>query len=540
MSKLKDLKEKYLTKKNKKIGIISICLLLIALVVIILIKNSTFAEEETDSLNLICPTTASKGELVECTISLNVLTINGQGFETHFETTPEIEYKEFENIINDYNLTANSDGLVMFSLEANKYFTGNIIVGKVKYQIPEDAEANSIYTVKLKGSILGGNDSEKNTKEIDFDDVVSKIRIESDINTLSNIELSDGTLNETFNSLTEEYTATVDKDNVTITATATDDNSFVEGDGEVVLNYGTNKIEIKVTSESNIERTYTISIFRPYSFSTDKYTYNKDKNYLYTKADSSEDIIISNLSLPNNLTGSINNNKLVIKNGEEILKKINIINISSNTYTMTGGKILIGEDTEYTELINNMILNGLTLKVLNGSDEITEGEITNNYKLAIYYENEKIDEYSFEKDYFNIDESLEVDNTNKIIKKVKAETTYNSLIEKITTNGTVSIVNKDNETVSKDSKVKTGDTIQIKISKNTYKYKVSVLGDVNGDGIINTGDVALLYRNLKGKTTLENYQIFAGDILNDGIIKINDVARLFRYYKGKITSLEVE
>lgn len=98
--------------------------------------------------------------------------------------------------------------------------------------------------------------------------------------------------------------------------------------------------------------------------------------------------------------------------------------------------------------------------------------------------------------------------------------------------------------------MKTGDILEITLSKSTIQYIISVLGDVSGnksssgkiigDGVVNVGDVGQLYRYLKGKTEFEDYQMAAGDILSDNIIKVNDVARLYRYIKGKNETLEVE
>ena len=107
-----------------------------------------------------------------------------------------------------------------------------------------------------------------------------------------------------------------------------------------------------------------------------------------------------------------------------------------------------------------------------------------------------------------------------------------------------------NGVLTDTDKVKTGDTLEITLSKSTIQYIISVLGDVSGnksssgkiigDGVVNVGDVGQLYRYLKGKAEFEDYQMAAGDILSDNIIKVNDVARLYRYIKGKNETLEVE
>ena len=138
-----------------------------------------------------------------------------------------------------------------------------------------------------------------------------------------------------------------------------------------------------------------------------------------------------------------------------------------------------------------------------------------------------------------------------MIKRLKVNTTYGELKGKIFTSGNITIKNgEDNSVLTDTDKVKTGDILEITLSKSTIQYIISVLGDVSGnksssgkiigDGVVNVGDVGQLYRYLKGKAEFEDYQMAAGDILSDNIIKVNDVARLYRYIKGKNETLEVE
>ena len=82
---------------------------------------------------------------------------------------------------------------------------------------------------------------------------------------LSSLSISSGTLTPAFNSTTLVYAATVNTSSITISATKKEENAtYVDGLGprKVNLNYGLNKIQIKVKSSSGNIATYTLNITR--------------------------------------------------------------------------------------------------------------------------------------------------------------------------------------------------------------------------------------------------------------------------------------
>lgn len=64
------------------------------------------------------------------------------------------------------------------------------------------------------------------------------------------------------------------------------------------------------------------------------------------------------------------------------------------------------------------------------------------------------------------------------------------------------------------------------------------LGDVNGDGVIDSQDLNLLSGYIQGTNTLTEQQIKAADINKDGILDTADVNKLNQYILGNIDSLE--
>lgn len=531
-------------KKNKYISIgIMLFIIIMVIILIFVTKNSTYAINSTDYVNITCPETSKAGETISCDISVNISTEESQGMNI------SIIYDDltFESFTQDSSCTkengcyemvsGNSSGIMTINLSGGG-IKGTYTLGTFKYKVPDTAENGDIFTITFSNIKISNTSGEAfYTSE----DVVKKIRIPSDVNTLNNITLDKGTLNEEFNKDSNIYTSTIDSDTLNITVEKTNEYSTIEGILEnIKLHYGTNNIDIKVISETGKENIYTIKVFRPYTLTTDIYKYYKEDNNLYTKSDVNKDAIISNLNLPKELTGNVENNILTISYGEEKVTEINLINITSNKYSIANNKAYIGKNVDYDTFVNSLELSGVTIKIFdNNNEEITTGTLTENDKLKVYYKEELLEEYEFSEEYLNINTTK--DDTNKILTRQEHDTTVETLLTKIDTSGTVTVKDKDSkEELDKTNIIKTGDTVEIALEEKTEIYTISVLGDINGDGKIDNGDVALLYNNLKGKKTFEKYQTFAGDIINDSSIKINDVARLYRFFKKRVDTLEVE
>lgn len=531
---MKKIVDRILNNKKLLISGLAILGVFIIMLIVLLSKGSLANVENEDSLTITCPDTSSAGGEIECSIVLNSVTMSTQGVSASYSVSDGMDFVKFTpgDGWTDYAV-GSSDGFALVNFNG---VTGSNLVGTVKYNIPNTAVSNELYKVELIEATIGDGGS----VSVIFENVYDEVRMLSDVNTLNAITLSSGSLNGTFNKDVNEIGATVSEDKVTIGATKTDDKSTVSGDiGEVTLHYGTNTFNIVVTSETGKDNTYTLNIFRPYEFSNDNYVYSKENNYIYTGTDNDNTSILANIVLPGELSSSIENNKLNISYGEEKLLEINIINIISSKYTILDGVMYIESNLAYDNFMSTITLNGVTASVYNGDTVVNSGNVVEGYKFRIYYGATLLEEYTFNEEYLEIN-NLTVDDTNKIVKKVVLDTTYDSLTANINTTGTISVKDKDGNKLSGSDKVKTGDVIEIKLNAGLFKYTVSVLGDINGDGVANMGDVGVLYRFLKGKGQLEDYQISAGDVINNGSIKVNDVSRVYRYHKGKVTSMEVE
>jgi hypothetical protein len=89
--------------------------------------------------------------------------------------------------------------------------------------------------------------------------------------TLKSLTLDKGILSPEFSSNNTSYTATVDSDKVTITATPTDETAILTGAGVQELKYGVNDINVKVTARDGSSKSYLIKITRPDNRNTNAY-----------------------------------------------------------------------------------------------------------------------------------------------------------------------------------------------------------------------------------------------------------------------------
>lgn len=533
-------------KKNKILsGILFIGIVL--LIFILAIKSNTYAVNDSDYVNIACPETANAGEFVSCTVSVNIASDDVRGFQANITYDDGITFDSFErdkSCTEDngcYNSKFDSPlggpNAILFYRDGTG--KGLYTIGTLKYKMPDTAKGGDEYSITFSDIVMANTNTEDVYKP---ENIVKKIRIPSDDNNIKGITLSSGNINESISNDNTVYTANVDADTVNITIEKSNQYATVEGELEnISLHYGTNDILFKVISETNIEKEYTIKIYRPYTFNTDVYNYDKVNNTMYTKSDVDDQVIITNLKLSKELFGKVIDNKLIISCGNEKLTEVNLINITNKKYSLSNSIAYIGKNVDYSTFMDNLVLNGdVSVKIFdNSGNEITSGILTKDHKMKVYYNGNSIEEYSFSEEYLNI--KLNVDEKNKDITKISLGTTVTDLLSKIETSGSINIKDgKSGNPITNDSKIKTGDIIEIKMTDKTNTYRASVLGDITGTGNSAVGDVAMLYRYIKGKNKLESYESAAGDIVGDGQIKINDVGMLYRYVKGRIPTLEVE
>jgi len=300
-----------------------------------------------------------------------------------------------------------------------------------------------------------------------------------------------------------------------------DDITVANGIKEII----NNKLVIKYNNE-------VLKTFDLVRISSTKY--DLTKAYIYTGI---EDFNLDNVIVTNG-TKEITDNQLLIKYNDEVLKTFDLLSINFGSLEVGNKKILLTEEKPYTDFVSNITANGVTYKMFNGEKEITNENIKVGMTLKVYYNEEVLEEYSITDEYLIFDPNLNVDEENHLLKKIKEGTKVSDLIHLISTSGTITKLDKNNKELSDDDIIKTGDKIKIELSKETLTYKVSVLGDITGDGIINIADVGKLYKHVRKTSVMtELCELASSDIVEDNNIIISDVGKLYKYVRKVIHEL---
>lgn len=522
------------------------------------ISKGTFGlEENLPKLEFLCDkTSATSGDTLTCLISGSAGTYDLTEIKTEYNLPQSISYQSFnldstcqdncfKRIVStNEDIGFSIDSRVVTSEQTSVYpVSNNFTVGIISLKISDTVSANQEITFGLKNIIFIDDDNNEHS----ISDITATIRIKNDDASLKDLSIENISLNESFSSSQLAYTATVSNEvsQIKVLATPNDQFAFASGDGELDLHYGTNYFNILVTSEDGKQtKTYKLNVYREYEFTTTKYIYNKEENYLYTRNDYEPEVIKANLEkLSNNLTYNIKYNKLSIKYVNEELKNINIVNFQINNH-LIDGKIYLNSGLTYSQLLGKIVLNNVNITVTDQNNQvITSGQIKEGYKLNVYYsinQDQLLESYDVVLEYLSFSDKLVIDSTNKIIKKITPNTTYGDIMKLIETNGNMTLIKSDGSQANSSEIVKTGDTIKINTGTEETTYTISVLGDLNGDGQITINDVAKLYGYIKNKFTLDETTLSAGELTDDGSINVNDVAKLYGYVKGKVTTLEVE
>lgn len=320
-------------KKKISIIILSIVIGVISIIGVISAK----ANDNGISITINCPSTATAGAQINCTInSSSNISLAGVFAKYNFSTGIL-----FNNLTTANGFTnpsgSNSTG---FTIMNTNGFSGNVTLGTLQVTIPSNATSNQIYKIGLTSI----NPSDVNYNDYFLQDVSSDVRIISNNDKLSSLSITGGSIN--FNTDTLTYSTTIDSSSATISATAADSNAVVTGTGNVSLNYGNNTFNITVRSEAGTTRTYTINVNRPDSRSTNNnlsslsvdignISFNKNTtSYNLTTKKSSVNISATKEDSKATITGDIGNKSLSV--GTNTFR-INVVaeNGSTKTYTIT-------------------------------------------------------------------------------------------------------------------------------------------------------------------------------------------------------------
>jgi len=327
------------------------------------------------------------------------------------------------------------------------------------------------------------------------------VKVLSDVNTLSNLTISNGTIN--FNENTTEYNLTIDSDSTNISATKKDSSSSVSGDtGNKTLNYGMNTFKITVTSESGKSKVYTINITRPDNRSkTNTLSSLKLSN---GKIDFNKNTTSYNVTVENNISSikveaSLTDNKSSFVSGYEP-RTVNL-NVGNNSIEI---KVKAENEEVKTYTIN------VTRKDV---DKPVENNPTNN---------DPVKEEPKKSNNTNLSE-LKLSEGTLIFDKEKTE-------YKVTVSYDVEKIEVTTKTEDEKAKFEIIGNEELKVGENTITIKV--VAEDNSEKeykitIIRKEENANLSSNSKLKSlTIKDYNINFGSGIYDYTIKIKDEERL--------------
>lgn len=222
------------------------------------------------------------------------------------------------------------------------------------------------------------------------------------------------------------------------------------------------------------------------------------------------------------------------------------LEITNTTETTTG----VDVDLK----LSNIDTNAITYKVEDSNNEDVTSHFTitpdyNNKKVSVVSDNTLIGTFTLKIIYnsivktteFTLSSNISViddtksridtnnDNLNVVLPKGE-NLTYKKLMDNLSNNNTeVVIKNPSDQVVTGDNTtVGTGYTI----SFNNNTYSIILIGDANGDGYIDSGDLLKLLRHLQHTTTLSEAQLQAANCNNDEYLDSGDLLRLLRFLQG--------
>ena len=523
--------EKKKTKKKYGNKIIYVFVAILVFIIVLLAltfkgtRSTDTSEGVLDTISIDCQEKAAKDSEVECAVSVNSTSILAKGLTMKYNLAEGMEFVSF-TVGQCAGMAITEEGAVLLNLGG---VSGEWLVGTLKLKMPADAEPDSVYNVELvEASIGDGEDT-----VVELENASDEIRVLSEVNTLESIVLVNGKINETFDKSVNNYTAEVDVDKIMIEVVKTDENSVVTGDSGIELNlqYGTNTFEVVVTSEDGTANVYTLKVFRNYEFTTDKYLYNKEENYIYVGTDL--DNLLNNIKISDELFKEIKDNKLVISDEDEKLLEIDILYVLFGDCEVSDKTLYLYENMNGQEFIQSVEHSyGL---VLNFSRNV----------IDVYYDGEEIDSYILIVYREIFDSSLTIDEDNKYIKNLTVGTLVSDFISKITVNGgVVHVYDNAGNVKENDDLIATGDEVIIYTTagKTMNEYRLSVLGDSNGDGKMSLTDLAQFRKHLVNwvnPTTGVEFKLAgvyseAFDLNGDGKISILDLAIMRKKIVGLI------
>ena len=226
-------------------------------------------------------------------------------------------------------------------------------------------------------------------------------------------------------------------------------------------------------------------------------------------------------------------------NNFDYVLEINSISTTDNITTMQLTKSKIYDTSLITYKIYDDDNNDKTDKFVVEKDYnknkitiYTNESLNGTYRIVVEYKDITVEDTFELKETFTISNknTMKIDKNNLIVKINNNESfTTDSLINNILTNELAyQILDNNNVEITDNTIIGTNTKLKV----NDINYNIIVLGDVTGDGTVNSGDLLKIVKYLKGTITLNDNQKSASDTTRDKQINSGDLLRIVKYLKG--------
>lgn len=203
-------------------------------------------------LKITCPSKANAISTVECTLSLKPDNYELRGVQMNYSVSGGT-YLDFQ-LDSDYTSYSLSSSGALINRKTNYIGTSYDDLGILKIKMPSSGSAS----VSISNIIS----LDKNNDEHSVSNVNKTIRVTDTNNYLSNITLSEGTIDFDKSKTTYDV-KNINGSTIDITATLESSYAKISGDvGKKNLKFGLNTFKITVTSEAGVNRVYTLNIYR--------------------------------------------------------------------------------------------------------------------------------------------------------------------------------------------------------------------------------------------------------------------------------------
>ena len=219
---------------------------------LILMLFSFSVVNAASDLKITCPSKANAISTVECTLSLQPDNYELRGVQMNYSVSGGT-YLDFQ-LDSDYTSYSLSSSGALINRKTNYIGTSYDDLGILKIKMPSSGSAS----VSISNIIS----LDKNNDEHSVSNVNKTIRVTDSNNYLSNIILSEGTIDFDKSKTTYDV-KNINSSTIDITATLESSYAKLSGDvGKKNLNFGLNTFKITVTSEAGVNRIYTLNIYR--------------------------------------------------------------------------------------------------------------------------------------------------------------------------------------------------------------------------------------------------------------------------------------